>query len=87
MAKVISEFERVLAPGGIVYVHTKAGSGVLRTNETTVSGEEREFELATKDELHTMLVEHGFSKLGLNEVGSKSRPGLKWINAFYKKSD
>jgi len=85
MQTALQEFNRVLAPHGILYVHTKAGSGKLKTNEDTVSGQEREFELVIRKELETMLSEAGYSKISLEEKVSKSRPGLIWINALYAK--
>lgn len=85
MPGVLQEFWRVLAPGGVLYIHTKAGKGVLRTEEATVQGEAREFELVTADELNEMLKNTGYEKVTLEVKASKSRPGLEWLNAFYKK--
>lgn len=85
MVGTLAEFLRVLVPGGILYVHTKAGLGSLHTKEETVGGEEREFELVTSGELDAMLTGVGFTKLSLEEKESKSRPGLLWVNGFYKK--
>ena len=86
MPSVLQEFYRVLRPKGILYIHTKAGQGLLRTNEATVKGETREFELVTAEELDEMLRHTGFSKIELEEKPSKSRPGLSWVNAFYSKA-
>lgn len=85
MPSALKEFKRVLAEHGILYVHTKAGSGALTTREQTVLGGEREFELITCEELEQMLDACGFAKLRLEEKESKSRPGLRWINAYYQK--
>lgn len=85
MPGVLREFLRVLKPGGVVYVRTKGGEGVLRTKEATVSGEQREFELVTADELDTMLTDVGYTKISLEVTSSKSRPGLQWVAAFYRK--
>lgn len=86
MPKVLGEFWRTLDKDGILYVHTKAGEGMMHTKEETVGGEEREFELVTADELDMMLHEVGFTKLSLEVKESKSRKGLLWVNGFYKKS-
>lgn len=85
MADVLHEFRRVLKKDGLLYIHTKTGSGKLRTHEASVSGEERAFELITAEELNKMLVDNGYLKLSLEVVPSKSREGLFWVNAFYKK--
>ena len=85
MSVALKEFWRVLAPRGILYVHTKAGNGRLRTNEESVRGETRDFELVTRAELDAMLQDVGYKKISLEEKPSKSRPGLFWINAFYRK--
>jgi ubiquinone/menaquinone biosynthesis C-methylase UbiE len=86
MPSVLQEFYRVLSTKGILYIHTKAGQGLLRTNEATVKGETREFELVTAKGLDEMLRHAGFSKIELEEKPSKSRPGLSWVNAFYSKA-
>ncbi|HET7302701.1 MAG TPA: class I SAM-dependent methyltransferase [Candidatus Saccharimonadales bacterium] len=86
MPTVLREFRRVLAPQGLLYIHTKAGQGVLRTKEETVKGEGREFELVTAKELHEMLQSVGFTRIELEEKPSKSRPGLFWVNAFYRRA-
>lgn len=86
MPDALREFHRVLAPGGIVYIHTKAGEGRLETSESSVQDETREFELITPDELGAMLSDCGFNKLSLVLKASNSRKGLFWATAFYKKS-
>lgn len=85
MPGVLREFWRLLKPGGTVYVRTKGGEGVLRTSEATVNGKQREFELVTTDELDAMLTDVGYAKISLEVTLSKSRPGLQWIAAFYRK--
>lgn len=85
MPAVLREFWRVLASDGILYVHTKAGNGILRTSEEAVKGETREFELVTAEELDKMLQGAGYRKMKLEVKASKSRPGLYWVNAFYGK--
>src|SRR5688572_17868331 len=85
MPIVLKEFWRVLNAGGLVYIHTKAGQGRLRTEEAIVQDETREFELITADELDAMLTQTGYVKVSLDVVASKSRKGLFWVNAFYKK--
>lgn len=85
MAKALAEFARLLTPGGILYLHTKAGTGRLRTQEQIVEGEEREFELTTPQDLDEMLNQAGLTKLSLDVTPSKSRPNLSWATAFYKK--
>ncbi len=86
MPSALKEFGRILASDGLLYVHTKAGSGKLRTQEATVLGEDREFELVTLKELVCMLEECGFSKIKIEQKESKTRPGLTWINAYYRNS-
>ena len=86
MPQAIREFKRVLTSGGILYVHTKAGTGTLRTNEATVQGETREFELVTAKELDAMLTAAGYTKLSLTGRPSRTRPGVSWVTATYKAS-
>jgi len=86
MLVVLQEFRRVLTMKGVLYIHTKAGQGLLRTNEAIVKGESREFELITAQELDEMLQNTGFMKIELEEKPSRSRPGLSWVNAFYSKA-
>jgi len=86
MLSVLQEFGRVLVPGGLLYIHTKAGSGKLQTHEKTVEHEAREFELLTAEELAKLLADAKFSELSLEVMLSKSRPGLVWLNAFYKRT-
>ena len=85
MVGVLREFWRIVAPGGVVYIHTKAGEGVLQSHEAKFGGMEREFELVTTDELDDMLTKVGYSKLSLDVKESRSRRGLFWVSAFYKK--
>jgi ubiquinone/menaquinone biosynthesis C-methylase UbiE len=85
MPSVLKEFWRVLAPKGVLYIHTKAGRGLLRTSEESVKGEAREFELVTTGELHAMLQNTGYKQISLEEKPSRSRPGLYWVNALYRK--
>lgn len=85
MPGVLKEFWRVLALQGVLYIHTKAGSGRLQTSEKSVQGEKREFELITAEQLNDMLRGIGYEKMSLEEKPSKSRPGLLWISAFYRK--
>ena len=47
MPQALEEFLRVLIPGGILYIYTKVGEGRLRTQEASVNGETRDFELIT----------------------------------------
>jgi len=86
MLVVLQEFRRVLTMKGVLYIHTKSGQGLLRTNEAIVKGESREFELITAQELDEMLQNTGFMKIELEEKPSRSRPGLSWVNAFYSKA-
>lgn len=86
MPIVLAEFYRILAPGGILYIHTKAGSGRLQTKEFTVLGAKRHFQLLFPEELEAMLQEGSFQKLELKVKPSKSRPGLNWITAFYRRA-
>lgn len=85
MPGVLAEFWRVLKPGGVAYIHTKAGAGTLTTQEETVGGHTRNFELLEPDELDAMMHEQGFEKLELEVVPSKSREGLFWANGYYRK--
>jgi ubiquinone/menaquinone biosynthesis C-methylase UbiE len=85
MPGALQEIRRVLVPGGVLYVHTKAGTGVLTTKEAIVADEEREFTLLTTTELDTMLTNGGYTKLSLELKESRSRKGLLWLNGFYRK--
>jgi len=85
MPGVLKEFWRTLATDGILYILTKAGRGLLRTNENSVSGETREFELVTVEELDFMLQSADYKKISLEQNLSKSRPGLYWAKALYRK--
>lgn len=83
--KVLKEFNRVLAGSGKLYIKTKAGTGVLSTQENIVGQESRDFTLLTTEELDRLLVGCGFNKIQLSVQSSKSRPDLEWIVAFYQK--
>ncbi len=85
MPDALREFHRILVPGGIVYIHTKAGEGRHQTSENSVQGESREFALITADELGEMLSGCGFDKLSLELKASNSRKDLFWATAFYQK--
>ncbi len=85
MHAAIAEFKRLLAPDGIVCVRTKQGEGNLKTRETIVRNEEREFTLLNTEELDAMLREGGFDKIDLKTKESGSRPGLYWLTAIYRK--
>lgn len=85
MPVALTDFHRVLAPKGMLYIHSKAGVGQLTTNEPSVHGEMRGFELLTKDELDTMLTGSGFGRVTLELKESSSRQDLYWVNAFYRK--
>jgi SAM-dependent methyltransferase len=86
MAGVLKQFWRVLKDDGIVYIHTKTGQGILRTQEAIVRSKRREFELITPEEFDTMLAQAGFTKLSLEVKASHSRKDLFWVNAFYRKT-
>jgi ubiquinone/menaquinone biosynthesis C-methylase UbiE len=86
MIPALQEFHRVLKTGGILHVYTKAGKGKLLTREASVAYAEREFTLLSAKDLGTMAKDAGFSKLVLEERPSKSRKGLIWLSAFFKKA-
>lgn len=46
----------------------------------------REFELIAAEELDDVLRIIGYEKVSLEEKPSKSRPGLFWVSAFYRKT-
>lgn len=85
MKSVLREFRRVLEPGGLLYIHTKAGKGKLQTSEEFVNNSEREFELMTAELLDEMLAKAKFEKISIDVKPSKSRKNLMWVTAFYKK--
>lgn len=86
MPTAIAEFNRLLAPGGTLCLRTKQGRGNLKTREASVSGEERQFTLLGSDEFDLLLRQGGFTKIELNTSESRSRPGLFWLTALYRKN-
>ncbi len=87
MPSAIAEFYRLLAPDGVVCLRTKKGQGNLKTRETLVSNEEREFTLLEPEGLDALLTKGGFQKIDLRTTESKSRPGLFWLTAIYRKRE
>jgi len=89
MMGVLKQFYNVLKPGGILFIMTKAGSGLLKKEEDLTSGEEREFTLLTKNQLHRFLSKVGFQKRKLYIWNEKERikggRDLFWISAYYQK--
>lgn len=85
MVGVVQEFWRILAPGGILFIHTKAGEGSLHSNDAAFAGVDRDFDLITADELDSMLTKVGYAKISLEVTESRSRKGLFWVSGFYKK--
>ncbi|HEU4984876.1 MAG TPA: class I SAM-dependent methyltransferase [Nitrososphaera sp.] len=86
MSDAVAEFKRLLVAGGIVCVRTKQGEGNLKTREAMVSNEAREFTLLEPKELDTLLAQGGFEKIDLQTKESRSRPGLFWLTALYRKT-
>jgi ubiquinone/menaquinone biosynthesis C-methylase UbiE len=86
MPAAIAELARVLQPAGILYIHTKAGTGALSTQEEGVQGMQRSFALVSESELGELLQRAGLDVASLYSEPSNSRPGLMWVNAFAVKS-
>jgi len=85
MPAALAEFARLVPSGGVVCVRTKMGEGRLKTRDIIVEGGEREFSLLSKEKLDQLLTAQGLTKISLNVSESKSREGLLWLTAFYKK--
>lgn len=85
MPAALAEFTRLVPPGGVVCVRTKMGEGRLKTRDVIVEGGEREFSLLTKEKLDQLLTAQGLTKINLDVSRSKSREGLFWLTAIYKK--
>ncbi|HVF69596.1 MAG TPA: class I SAM-dependent methyltransferase [Xanthomonadales bacterium] len=86
MASTVQEFKRVLKTNGILFIKTKMGKGVLKTQEEMILNEEREFNLMEEEELDQMLTVDGFEKIELFSTKAKTRE-IFWINAFYRKQN
>jgi ubiquinone/menaquinone biosynthesis C-methylase UbiE len=86
MPQVAAEFARVLRGGGVLHIHTKLGEGTLSSKDNFVEGEERKFTLLTAPALKQIIEGAGFIETVQNVRESKSRPGLFWLNGYYRKA-
>lgn len=89
MLPALGELNRVLRPGGVLFILTRKGVGDVTIKEAMSSEQEREYTLLLPDELDGMLTHSGFEKIELDTFNEKDRRengrDLEWINAFYKK--
>lgn len=79
--KAISEFERILVPGGVLFLTVRHGSGTEWRDDG--AGGARWFQLYEKDQLENLVIEAGFSI-----EASIIEPGLirgRWISVFATK--
>ncbi len=83
MIPVLRDFNRILRPGGIIYLSTKTGSGT-HTGFDVLSSEKRWFTLIDQNELNRMLCLGGFKKIKLY-IRKSSSNRIDWNVAFYKK--
>lgn len=86
----LKEFCRVLKQGGILFIMTKSGKGVIKNIDILSSGKEREFTLLSQDELSSFLANTGFKKIEIytwneRQRGMKGGRDVNWISAFYSK--
>jgi len=85
--KALSEFNRVLASQGVLYVAVKEQfekekTGVVRDS---LSGHDRFFRYFTVEEIKHLLEKTGFSLIEVSRNSDRVRPEVKWIEAFAKK--
>lgn len=80
----ILEFKRILKKNGVLFIKTKMGKGVLKTEEQMVNNEKRSFTLLEKDELNNLLTSSGFEEIELYSEKAHTRE-LYWLCGFYRK--
>lgn len=88
ISPTLQEFQRILTPGGILFILTRLGKGDVAVKEALSSGEEREYTLLEPDKLDTMLTQTGFEQVELYRFNERERKekgrDLEWISAFYE---
>ncbi len=85
---VISEFYRILKPGGTIFIRVKQQVGSTRTGVVSDSlvKQKRFFRWYTKAELQNYLKSAGFSILDVKDnQPSRTRSEVKWINVIGRK--
>ncbi len=84
--KAISEFHRVLRPGGVIHILVKSQTGT----EKVVTNAGRTFHLYTPQEVDSLLTQTGFSIIDLDEYIESDRTqggrsDTQWILALARK--
>lgn len=83
----LAEFYRVLKPNSILHIYVKQQLGTEKTSLVvdSISKSERFFRWFTKDELHNLLTDAGFTVISINDNIGDNRPEVKWIHCLAKK--
>jgi len=90
--QALSEFNRVLKLGGVMYVLVKAQTGVEKTAivSDAFSSHDRFFQYFTKEEISSLLSEAGFENIKIEQYretdkNPKGRFEVQWILSLSKK--
>jgi ubiquinone/menaquinone biosynthesis C-methylase UbiE len=81
----INNFNKVLHMGGILFIVTRKGKGVLWTNDKYSEFKKRRFTLIENDVLQKILKLNGFKIEYYETYASKIRPNMEAILAVCKK--
>lgn len=90
MRKALSEFSRVLLPGGVVFISVKEGTGDEEFVEKFSSNSARYFNYQTLDSVRAMVEQSGLDITKIYIMNERERWGadkrnLNWVYCFAKK--
>ena len=83
--KALAEFARVLKKGGVLFLATRKGEGILKKTDRFSQDKEREFTLVMPEEITKMLQKAGFSITQIYDRPSSSRPDMIFVDVFARK--
>lgn len=83
---VLRNFQHMLAPGGVLFLLLKEGTGDQMVTSGTIEGDTRYFTYYTREEIRTSLEEAGFKVLDQlvwdQKDRNSERPHEMWISTF-----
>jgi len=84
--KILTDFYKILKPGGLVHITVKHGKGTSVTKDKLVENNYRQFTFYYKPEIEKLIRDAGFKIIKSKMLPDETRrKGVKWIGIWGKK--